>query len=172
MAADSTAADELRELLARTVAVLDERGAHDEALGVPKPTRKLFGLASAEVLLPAGRAWRLGALLLDREGHLYATGKVTRAIEPGRAAVNRSAAGERRRAERMAASRGPFPRGEVINHAFTPIALDLDALRAGSGPLSIRDGVVMVRFDPNSGDLGVAPLESYLADRLAALLDS
>jgi hypothetical protein len=156
------------ELLARAVAGLESAGVHDEALAAWKHSRGVFGIGASDSLVPAGRAWRLGVLLLDRGGFLYSTGQVTRAVQPGRAAVNRSAAGEERRAIRAIAARGDFTRGEVINHGWEPIALDDASLAAGSGPLSIQDGVVMVRFDP--GDLGVAPLERYLADRVSILL--
>ncbi len=158
----------LDDLLARTVAQLEAAGVHDEALAAWKHSKGVFGIGASDSLVPAGRAWRLGVLLLDRGGFLYSTGEVTRAVQPGRAAVNRSAAGEERRAIRAIAARGDFARGEVINHGWQPIAIDEASLAAGSGPLSVRDGVVMVRFDP--GDLGVAPLERYLADRVGILL--
>jgi len=107
-------------------------------------------------------------LLLARNGALYSTGEVTRAVQPGRAAVNRSALGEERRAIRAIAARGSFPRGEVINHGWQPIALDAASLADGTGVLSVRDRVVFVRFDP--GELGTAPLERYLNDRVRILL--
>jgi hypothetical protein len=158
----------LRELLAGTVARLEAAGVHDESMAAWKHSRGLLGLGASDSLVPTGRAWRLGVLLLDRGGHLSSTGEVTRALQPGRAAVNRSASGEERRAVRAIAARGNFPRGEVINHGWTPIAIDDASLAAGSGPLSIRDGAVLVRFDP--GELGVAPLERYLDDRISILL--
>jgi hypothetical protein len=160
--------DDVRDLLARTVRDLDAAGVPDESLGAWKHSRGILGMGASDSLVPAGRAWRLGVLLLDRGGFLYSTGEVTRAVQPGRAAVNRSAAGEERRAIRAIAARGDFPKGEVVNHGWQPIALDESSLAAGSGPLSIQDGVVAVRFDP--GDLGIAPLERYLADRFAILL--
>ncbi len=158
----------LDDLLARTVAQLEAASVHDEALAAWKHSKGVFGIGASDSLVPAGRAWRLGVLLLDRGRFLYSTGEVTRAVQPGRAAVNRSAAGEERRAIRAIAARGDFARGEVINHGWQPIAIDEASLAAGSGPLSLRDGVVVVRFDP--GDLGVAPLERYLADRVGILL--
>ena len=156
------------QLLARTVDSLVAAGVRDEALAAWKHSRGVFGIGASDSLVPAGRAWRLGVLLVDRGGFLYATGQVTRAMQPGRAAVNRSAAGEERRAIRAIAARGDFARGEVINHGWEPIALDDASLAAGSGPLTLENGVVMVRFD--AGDLGVAPLERYLADRVSILL--
>jgi hypothetical protein len=161
--------DDVRDLLARTVATLESAGVHDEALAAWKHSRGVFGIGASDSLVPEGRAWRLGVLLLDRGGFLYSTGEVTRAMQPGRAAVNRSAAGEERRAIRAIAARGDFARGEVINHGWQQIDLDEASLASGSGPLFVRDGVVVVRFD--EGDLSVAPLERYLADRVGVLLE-
>jgi len=160
-------AADLGELLVRSVARLESAGVHDESLAVWKHSRGVLGLGASDSLVPAGRAWRLGVLLLDRAGALYSTGEVTRAVQPGRAAVNRSATGEQRRAIRAIAARGNFPRGEVINHGWQSIALDEVALAAGSGPLSIREGVVFVRFD--TPELSIAPLERYLNERISIL---
>lgn len=161
-------AAELGELLARTVARLEAAGIHDEAIASWKHSRGVLGIGASDSLVPMGRAWRLGVLLLGRGGSLYSTGEVTRAMQPGRAAVNRSAGGEQRRAIRAIAARGNFPRGEVINHGWTPIALDEASLAAGSGPLSIRDGVVFVRFDDT--ELSALPIDRYLDDRVSILL--
>lgn len=163
-----TVSEDVAALAARAIATLEATGVHDEALGAWRRSRGLFGVGSSDSLVPAGRAWRLGVLLLDRGGLLYSTGAVTRAIQPGRAAVNRSAAGEERRTIRASAARGSFAYGEVINHGWERIALDDASLAAGSGPLSLQDGVAVVRFD--QGDLGVAPLDRYLSDRVDILI--
>ena len=149
----------LEELIARTVASLEENEAPDEALAVLKPARGLF----RERLVPTGRAWRLGVLLIDRDGRLYSTGTVTRAIEPLRGVTNRSAQAEARRDDRRAAVRGRFPEGEVVNFGHTPIDLD-----TAPGPLSVVDGVVLVRWSATGAP---RPLADYLADRLAVLDD-
>lgn len=81
--------------------------------------------------MPAGRAWRLSMLPLDRSGNLFATGSVTRAVEPGRV-TNQSPAAEVRRAARRTAARGPFARGDVVNFGFA-LSIDAESLRAGSG---------------------------------------
>jgi hypothetical protein len=165
---DETPAEQVRRLLASTVESLQTLGVHDEALGVMREPRR-FAFASAPTMVPAGRAWRLGVLLLDRDGGLYETGDVTRAIEPLRAVTNRSAEAEARRDDRRAAARGKFPEGEVINHRYVPLALDDESLRAGSGPLFVRDGTVMVRWDRRSPGAGVSALRAYLADRTSVL---
>ncbi|HEX4402550.1 MAG TPA: hypothetical protein VHZ98_14605 [Galbitalea sp.] len=159
---------ELAALLARTISRLETAGVHDESLAVWKHSRGLLGLGASDSLVPTGRAWRLGVLLVDRDGGLYSTGQVTRAVQPGRAAVNRSAAGEERRSIRAAAAHGNFPRGETINHGWAPIALDDASLASGSEPLTVRDGVVFVRF--GEVEPGVLPLERYLDDRINVLL--
>jgi hypothetical protein len=167
---DNTAGASVRALLSNTVAALTTAGAPDEALGILKPSKGFSIFRTADVIRPAGRAWRLGVLLLDASGRLYSRGDVTRAIEPGRAATNRSAAGEERRAYRLAASRGGFPYGEVVNYGHLPIAVDDAALAAGSGPLFVRDGDVFVRWDASTADLGVTRLDAYLADRMSLLV--
>jgi hypothetical protein len=161
-------AAEVPDLLAATIARLRTAGVHDESLAVLKHSRGVLGLGASDSLMPVGRAWRLGVLLLGKDGSLYATGEVTRAVQPGRAAVNRSAAGEQRRAIRAMAARSNFPRGEVVNFDWEPIALDAANLAAGSGLLSMRDGEIRVRIDPS--DIGVVPLERYLDDRVNILL--
>lgn len=154
----------LDDLLASTVARLDGLGIADESLGAFRKPRRL--IPAPPSMIQTGRAWRLGVLLLDRERRLYATGEITRAIEPGRASVNRSEQGERRRADRMAAARGPFPRGEVVNFGYLPIALDDASLVAGSGPLSLEAGTVLVRWGDGFGELGVSPIQDYIDDRI------
>jgi hypothetical protein len=145
------------ELLARTVAELERIGATDEALATLRTRRGLSAL-SAPMLIPIGRAWRLGVLLLDRTGGLYATGEVTRAIEPLIAVTNRSAEAERRRELRRMAARGPFPEGETINIDF--VRLDVDA---PEDPLSLEHGELHVLLASGSR----VPLERYLRDRVA-----
>jgi len=156
----------LRELLARTATELAHRGVQDEALGVATRGRGIARFRGADSIRPAGRAWRLGALLLGRGGELYSTARVTRAIPPLRGVTNRSPEADQRRAERLAASRGGFAVGENVNVGYTPIALDGDSLARGSGPLSVRDGELFVRWAP--GD-GTTSLEQYLHERVALL---
>jgi hypothetical protein len=160
-AAAPAAPQQLRALLAATVTALESAAVPDEALGRLREHRR-FALNRTRVLEPVGRAWRLGVLLLVRDGSLYATGTVTRAIEPPLGTANKSPEAEERREDRRAAVRGRFAEGEVVNFGFS--AVDLDAL---TEPLAVVDGTVMVRWSPS----GLAPLESYLAERLALLLE-
>jgi hypothetical protein len=161
-------AAEVSDLLEATVVRLRAAGVHDESLALLKHSRGVLGLGASDSLVPAGRAWRLGVLLLGRDGSLYATGEVTRAVQPGRAAVNRSAAGEQRRAIRAMAARGNFPRGEVVNYGWEPIGLDAASLGSGTQRVSMENGTLVVRF--GDGELGRAPLDGYLNDRVGILL--
>lgn len=124
-------------MVARAVVALEEAGVPDEALGTLRPA----GRFRSEVIKPAGRAWRLGELLLARDGTVYRVGEVTRALEPPRGVANKSPDAEARREKRRAAVRGRFAEGEVVNFGYTP----LDAV-----PEAIA---------------GV-PIESYLRERI------
>jgi hypothetical protein len=135
-------------------AALAARGARDEAVGVWRE-RKVLGVPRPPVIDPAGRAWRLGALLLDVEGNLYAVGRVTRAVEPRDFNSDKTVAGEARREEQRAAARGAFVRGETVN--FDIRALEPDAPEA---PLALVDGELMVL----DGTVRM-PLDRYLRDR-------
>jgi hypothetical protein len=162
-------ADALGDRLESLVADLKAAGAPDETLGEFLPARGFGPFATAEKFRVVGRVWRLGVLLLDRDGRLYATGEITRAIEPGRAAVNRSPDGERRRALRLAAARSGLPRGEVVNFGYR--ALDTSAATVAgsedaSRPLSSHGGSIVVELEPGV----VADLDGYLAERCALLV--
>jgi hypothetical protein len=162
-------ADALPDRLGSLVAELVAARAKDETLGEFLPARGFGPFATAEKFRVVGRAWRRGVLLVDRDGRLYATGEITRAIEPGRAAVNRSPDGERRRALRLAAARSGLARGEVVNFGYLLIDTSADALERGfesSRPLSVRDGSVVVELETGS----VADLDGYLAERRALLV--
>ena len=62
-----------------------------------RPAHRILGLTRPAVIMPAGRAWRLGVLLIDRDGRLYATGEVTRAIDPKRGVADHSLIADARR---------------------------------------------------------------------------
>jgi hypothetical protein len=121
-------------------------GVPDEALGVWRAEKRLFGVPRPPAMDPVGRVWRLGALLVDRDGQLYATGKVTRAIVPKDFNADKSLAGEAHREIQRAASRGAFRPGETVNYEWTRLT-----------PVEAQTLV-----DP-------VPLEKYLADRLELL---
>jgi hypothetical protein len=165
---DAAAARRVRELLDLTVQRLIDSGARDEALGSLNPGRGLLGLKTNAKMVPTGRAWRLGVLLLDREGRLFATGSLTRAVVPGRV-TNQSPAQELRKADRLAAARGKFEPGEVVNYRYTPIDVSAESLREGAGVLRIVDGTPLVRWDRAGGTPGLTALDAYLGERFDLL---
>ncbi len=124
-------------MVARAVGALVEAGVADEALGSLRPA----GRFRSEVIKPAGRAWRLGELLLARDGTVYRVGEVTRALEPPRGVANKSPDAEARREKRRAAVRGRFAEGEVVNFGYT-------------------------RLDEVPEAIGDVPLERYLRERI------
>ena len=125
---------------------LDASGLPQEALGVWRRERKIFGVARPPVIDPTGHAWRVGALLIGSDGSLYATGKVTRAVVPKDFNSDKSIAGEERREIQRAAARGAFRPGESVNYEWVPLTTDeADALVAP------------------------VPLEQYITERLTLL---
>jgi hypothetical protein len=121
-------------------------GIPDEALGVWRPEKRVFGVPRPPVIDPVGRAWRLGALLIDRDGRLFATGKLTRAIVPKDFNADKSLAGEAHREIQRAAARGAFRPGESVNYEWRPLTTD----------------EAQALVDP-------VPLGDYLAERLDLL---
>ncbi|MCS5719974.1 hypothetical protein N1027_17725 [Herbiconiux sp. CPCC 205763] len=167
-AAAAAASAALRVTLDDLVRSLTESGARTEALGAFKQRRSILGIRRGPVLVPITRVWRLGVLLLDAEGRLHEVGAVTRAIDPGRV-TNQSPRAEERRDYRRAAYQGAFDRGDTVNYDTTPIALDAASLIAGSGPVALADGTVMVRWNKQPGPAGLTPVAAYLAERAALL---
>lgn len=119
----------------------------DEALGQLRIRR-----LRPPKIVKAGRAWRLGTVLLDRDGRLYRVGRTTRAIEPPHGVANKSNEAQERREVQRAAVRGGFPSGETVNFAHTSLEPEL------------VDGVWMIRWSPRLPDL--VPLQDYLDERI------
>lgn len=159
------AESELRALIALTVAALEQYSARDEALARVQTRRGLLGLGKRTVLTPVGRVWRLGVLLLDRDGRLYAGGAVTRAVEPRHPNFQSVSGEERREMRRLALE--TFRAGEVVNFDTVELALDDESLRAGSGPLSLADDQVLVQWAPGQR---AVPLDRYLEERSRLLV--
>jgi len=150
----AAAVSAMRELLADTVTRLQSAGVRDEALAEWKPVRRL--LPSQPTMLPSSRAWRLGSLLLDAEGRLYATGIVTRAIQPKDFNADKSVAAEARRDLQRAAVRGRFATGDSVNVDYIPV--QLEALEFDGENLVFHDNAT------------TAPLATYITDRLELVL--
>jgi hypothetical protein len=137
-------------------------GAPTEALGEIRQPRRVLGVPRAMRIVPAGRAWHLGVLLLT-DTAVLATGDIVRA----RAEVIRGFAAESQRARAAlaaAASRGGFADGEAVHIAW--VAFDLALLGERSGPLAVRAGVPMVKWSASGG---YVPLAAYLDERIELL---
>jgi hypothetical protein len=115
------AAAELAELLARTVAELRRRGAPDEALAEVRAKRSFGPIKRQPAMVPVGRAWRLGVLLLSADGSLRRTGSITRAVEPTRSQGLDSGVEARKEARRQAVR--AFAEGDAVDYDWEPIAL-------------------------------------------------
>lgn len=168
---DEAAVMRARGHVARAVADLAAASARSEVLADFVPERRILGVPRAARMAPTGRVWRLGVLLLDAEGVVYATGRVIRAGRSARKSITANAVAEQR-AYRAAAVKGGIAEGETVNFDASPIALELEALRTRVGPLVLASvgsvPEVVVRWDPNRAD-AVIPLGAYLADRVDLL---
>lgn len=165
----------VRAILERAASRLAAAGARDEALAVYVEPRKVLGITRQPVLRPVARAWRLGALLLGRDGTLYATGAIIRAGEAG-VRNYQSQSAEDRRDLRAAALRGKFAPGETVNHGWTvldpaaftrPAPLDEPAEVVFLAP----DGSVRVRWNRALGDSASRKLAAYVEECVGLLID-
>lgn len=167
---DADVADGIRSLLYTARDRLRDSGARDEALAtfVPAHRGRLFMKKAA--MIPRGRVWRLGVILLDADAQPYETGSTTRALEPGRPAFQ-SLSAEQRREYRGAAFRAKFPAGETVNFNAAPITLVVSELRGSTGALFVRDSTPLVRWSRTAQDDSAVELAAYLKDRVGLLLD-
>jgi hypothetical protein len=149
-----------RAAVADAVERLTASGARDEVLAT-LTRRRLRG----DTFVLVERVWRLGVLLLGRNGSLYATGTTFR-IDELRFDDHQSNLAAARREYRAAALRAGFAAGETVT--FDAVPLDLaDPPRDGAviaGPDGIR-----VRWSGASDTL--TPFEAYLAERVELLAD-
>lgn len=167
---DEALAADIRRSLDRAVETLSAAGARDEAHGRYIAPHKVLFFTKEAALAPAGRVWRLGVFLLGRDGTLYATGTTTRAVEPGRAGYQSQSA-EERRAYRAAALKGHFAKGETVNFDAPEIATDAASFHESTGPLFLRGGRALVRWNTSVADEMAIDFDSYLAERVSLLID-
>jgi hypothetical protein len=157
--------DDLRQLLAaaRTRLAPVPR----EALGeIAEPGRLRSALGARPRIVRAGSAWRVGVLLVGDET-VFEEGEVLRAADPGRRGY--AAESARQRAElRAMALRGGFAEGETVHLGWRVLDVDAVADGASDGPLSWRDGRLVIRWAASADPL---PLASYLAERIDLILD-
>ena len=157
------ALDAARSALARARDRLDAAGARDELLATWVTRRFRSG-----TFVTVGRGWRLGVLLLGRDGALYAGGPSMR-IDTLRHDNHQSNLAAERRALRAAALAAGVPAGETLAYDADPITLD-DGLTASPGPLVLSPDAVLVRWNPHATNL--VPLGPYLDDRVGLLIGS
>jgi hypothetical protein len=162
------AAADLERLLRLTVERLEASGARDEALGEVRLPRGFGPFKTSVQIAPVGRAWRLGILLVTSDARLFRVGRITRATETGRP-QSLSLSVEQRRAERVAATKGHFAEGEVVNFEYEAIALDPESLARGDGSLSIDGSRVVLAWN-SPGDR--RDLAAYLDEMFVLLFDS
>jgi len=161
-----TQLDHVREAVTLAVRRLEEAGAADEALATFTRRKRVLGIERSPVMLPVGRVWPLGVLLLGHDGSLHATGKITRAVPAGYPGYQ-SPGIEVRRGYRAAAHAGKFVEGDTVNFDTRPIVLD--EVDADSTPLFVADGRARVHW--NVTNLGQSrDFDAYLADRVGLLV--
>jgi len=157
----------VRNSFARAASQLADAGVADEARAefVPAHRRALVFRRAAR-MHPLGRVWRLGVILLDSEGNGFATGSITRAQSVAERPNYHAASAEERRIERAAALRAGYSEGETVNFATT--ALDPEH---PAGPLVVHGSEVRVLWAPGTAPDAATPLDAYLAERVALLLE-
>ncbi|SDH82622.1 hypothetical protein [Agrococcus jejuensis] len=161
------AVDGVRAAIADAVRRLAAAGAREEWLGEVVVPRRVLGVGRPPRIDRRGTVWRVGTLLIARDGAVHATGTTTRVTDPGRP-QGLTASVELRRAERAAALAGGFALGEVVNHGTAPIAIDASLVDApADAVLAIRDGVAWVRWGRTPAER--TRLDAYLADQLDLL---
>lgn len=182
-AAASVALANARAAVDAAAARLRASGARSEVLADFVPERRVLGLPKAARMRCLGRVWRLGSLLVAADDDatalapLFALGRVVRAEPPARRSVVANAVAEHR-AFRVAAVKGGIAPGETVDFDATPLRLDgtdwdasADAsASAAPSPLVLRDGELLVRWNPAQPD-ALAPLGRYLAERVELFVD-
>lgn len=164
---DDEAVAALNNDLIECVRILHDSDARTEILAEYVDSRRRWGIRFAAALKPIGRVWRLGVLLLDREGNLHTTGQLIRATPAGRPQYV-SLSAQERRDYRAAAERGNIPSGETVNFNTQTLTVSAPGLAASDGALFVQGGVVWVRWSAQS----VQPREAraYIAERVELLV--
>lgn len=158
-------ADELTEALAaarrrlgEAVERLRDGAVPDEVVAERVVPRPILGVARPARLRELGRAWRLGVLLLGRDGGLRAVGTTFRSGEPAHSATRSRLAEERLELQR-AARRGRIRDAQTVN-VDAPL-LDLSAPPAA--PLMLRERELFVLWARGADP---APFARYLDEQL------
>lgn len=143
-------------------------GIATEAVGEYETPRRRFLITRPERIVLVTRAWRLGVLMIDEAGNLRAAGATLRAHEPPRILGYASESARHRDELRHAAIRGGFAEGEIVHYDTNVI--DSKALHTETSPISLRQGVPVVRWHVNSTLTSAIPLDRYLKERVDLLL--
>lgn len=152
----------LRDLGARVAERLDAAGVPDEQLAELDPPRRIGPVTRRARFRGVGRAWRLGAVLVGRDGSMWATGAVTRAVEPRPFGSDKTLAGNERRELQHLAARA-FRTGDTVNHGHRELTIG-----AADDTVTVvdRDGRLILRL-PNAD----VDLAEYLDDRVQLAVD-
>lgn len=156
-----------------TVDALLRAGVPAEALAEFFPEgRRFLVLPRPATMRAIGEAWRLGTLLLDTTGGLWAAGRATRATERGRPGYQ-SDSREERRDLAAAALRGGYPAGTSVNFDARPLSLDEASVRAQSehSPIAWNEGEIRVRWRAGATLEGAPTLAHYLSERAELLIN-
>ncbi len=170
------AAAERAEAAARDAASrLHDAAIAPEELAEYVPSRRGFLRMKPPTMRPLGSVWRLGALLLDANGALFALGHATRAAERGRPGYQ-SVSREERREIAAAALRGGYTAGTEVNYDAVPIPLDPaspEAILALASelPVGFDSGEVRVRWRAGAPLSGAPTLDAFLTERVDLLID-
>lgn len=144
-----------RAAIAAAVDRLTAAHARDELRAEVRAGRRFGPVRRPDVVVPLGRVWRLGVLLLDAEGRLYRTGEVIQA-QPVRFDNHQSDRAAARRALRVAIQRAGIAPGETVD--------------LGAEPVEAAD-VREVSWDGSGDPATLVPLADYLRDRVALLAE-
>lgn len=153
-------------------AMLQRAGIETEALAEFVPEgRRLWVLPRPATMRAIGNVWRLGSLLLDTNGGLWAAGKATRAAERGRVGYQ-SLSREERRDVAAAALRGGYAVGASVNYGAIALPLDGPVLAAldANAPIGVAGDELRVRWRTGASLDGAQMFESYLRERASLLI--
>jgi hypothetical protein len=159
---DEEAVEAAKQTIAWAVRALTEGAAATEVLARFEAAKRRMLVTVRPKMVPLGAVWRLGVVLLDAGGRMYATGSVTRAVDP-KWPQHIADSMEVRRAQRGAAFRASFAPGASIDFDAEPIDVSVDALRHSAGPILLRDGRVVALWAPGSSP---QPFDDYLHERV------
>lgn len=164
--ADAGAYADARAAIAHTVALLRDAGVAPETRA-ELVRRRLRGVR----MVARGELWRLGALCLDADGGIFATGEVlvlTRPTHPN----HRSATALRRNELRRIAQASRMREGTTV--VLDAVPLDVDAptlplVALGGGDGGGASGALGVVWTPGAIP---TPLGTYLAERAELLAEA